>query len=342
MKNKTAVVYHKDYLKHSQGANHPERPDRLEAIMRGLEDSGLIRSLDVLTPAPCSAEDLLRVHPANHVDRVRNVCRKGGGYLDPDTYAAPETYDVALLAAGGVTAAGEKVASGDYTNCFAFVRPPGHHATRSRAMGFCYFNNVAVAVRHIQDELGLRRVAIVDWDAHAPNGTMGTFYEDPTVLNMSIHQDPHSYYPGCGFVDQTGDGAGRGYTVNFPVPAGTGDADYLYLLEEFVVPRVKRFKPDFIAVAAGQDSHVSDLISKLNLTDAGYAAMTQTFMKLANQLCGGKIVFELEGGYNIKTLPKTNHAIASAMLGMKPEKEVEGKVLASTKDLLTQLRNSNH
>jgi acetoin utilization deacetylase AcuC-like enzyme len=180
---------------------------------------------------------------------------------------------------------------------------------------------------------------VFDWDAHAPNGTMGTFYSDPTVLNISIHQDPRAFYPGTGFLEQIGEGAGRGYTINFPVPKGTGDADYIYFMREYVMSRVKKYNPDIIVVAAGQDSHQSDMVSQLNVTDAGFAGMTELLVQLAEDVCHGRLILELEGGYNLATLPKTNQAIFSALLGMKYPGRIEGEVLPSTVELLDTLRD---
>jgi acetoin utilization deacetylase AcuC-like enzyme len=298
--------------------------------------------LDVIKPEPASVEDLTRVHSPEHVNYIKCRSEQGIGLfsIDSDTYICKDTYEVARLAAGGVIAAGKAVWTGELDNCFALTRPPGHHASLNQATGFCYFDNAAVMIRHLQANYGVKKVFIFDWDAHAPNGTMGTFYRDPSVLNMSIHQDPHSFYPGTGFVEQIGDGPGKGYTINFPVPGGTGDADYMYFIERFVIPRVKKYKPDLIVVAAGQDSHFSDRISQLNVTDAGFARMTELMMELAKDVCGGKLVLELEGGYNLLTLPQTNYIIASTLMGMKHKLPIEGEVLGSTKDILNKLEDN--
>ncbi|VVB53095.1 Histone deacetylase domain protein [uncultured archaeon] len=339
----TGLIFHDDYLKHKPPENHPENPLRLSATMEHLMKTHVLSMVDQITPQEAKTEDVERVHSLEHINYIRCMSEKGHGrfaVIDPDTYVSPETYHVALLAAGGVMAAGEAVVKKEVENVFALVRPPGHHASRNQATGFCFFDNMSVMVKHLQAKHGVKKVCVFDWDAHAPNGTMGTFYSDPTVLNMSIHQDPKSFYPGVGFIDQIGEGAGRGYTINFPVPGGTGDADYIYFINDFVVPYVRKFKPDLIAIAAGQDSHASDRISQLNVTDAGYAEMTRIFMELADELCGGKLVLELEGGYNVRTLPVTHNAIISTLLGIPHDKKVEGKPLQSTHDLLTQLKNT--
>jgi len=339
----TGIVFHNEYLKHKQIENHPENPQRLETTMEYFLKTQILDVVEQLNPEPASLEDLERVHSKAHVQHIKSLSEMGHGrfgVIDSDTYVCEHTYSAALLAAGGVMAAGEAVWKGELDNCFALVRPPGHHASKNQATGFCYFDNISIMVKYLQARHNVKKVFIFDWDAHAPNGTMGTFYTDPGVLNMSIHQDPRNFYPGHGFIDQMGEEAGRGYTINFPVPAGTGDADYLHFLNEFVVPRVRKFKPDLIAVAAGQDSHISDFISQLNVTDAGYASMTKTLMDLADEVCKGKLVLELEGGYNLKTLPATNHKILSTLTGIPPEKEIEGKILESTRTLLQKLNDS--
>lgn len=338
----TGLVYHNDYLKHRQVEHHPECPERLEATMEYFMKTGLTDQVESIEPAPASVEDLERVHSREHIDYIRCLSDSGRGkfsVIDSDTYVCQDTYEVARLAAGGVIAAGESVWKGELDNCFALVRPPGHHASVNQATGFCYFDSGAVMIRRLQSEQGARRVFLFDWDAHAPNGTMGTFYKDSSVLNMSVHQDPKSFYPGHGFVDQIGEGAGSGYTINFPLPAGSGDHDFRFFIEEFVLERVRRFKPEIIVVSAGQDSHRDDLISQLNVTDAGYAWMTQAFMDLADEVCDGKLVLALEGGYNLKTLPKTHHVIVSTLLGIRHDGGMQGELLDTTEQILAQLND---
>ncbi|MFH1404403.1 MAG: histone deacetylase [Candidatus Altiarchaeota archaeon] len=350
----TGIIYHEDYLKHRQIQQHPECPERLLCTMdyfrrkeildpfNGMKTK-ILDTARLIRPDPALVEDITRVHSIEHVNYIRCLSEGGPGLfsiIDSDTYVCKETYDTALLAAGGVITSGEMVWNGELKNSFALVRPPGHHASVNQATGFCYFDNVSIMIKYMQEKYGVKKVFLFDWDAHAPNGTMGTFYSDPSVLNMSIHQDPHSFYPGVGFVHQIGEGAGRGYTINFPVQAGTGDADYMYFLEEFVIPRAKKFKPDLVVVSAGQDSHQSDRISQLNVTDAGFAAMTRAMMELASDVCNDKLVLELEGGYNLQTLPVTNHVIASTLAGFEYGEDVEGEVMKSTVDLLEELEDN--
>ncbi|MFH0862226.1 MAG: histone deacetylase [Candidatus Altiarchaeota archaeon] len=339
----TGLVYHDDYLKHMQVEHHPECPERLKLTIEHFLRTNFLDLLTQITPKHATVEDLTRVHTPEHVNYVKCLSEKGSGMfsvIDSDTYVCKDTYDVARLAAGGVMAAGEAVWKGEVENCFALVRPPGHHASLNQATGFCYFDNAAIMIKYLQAKQGLGKVVLFDWDAHSPNGTMGTFYRDPSVLNISIHQDPGSFYPGTGFMDQIGEGPGKGYSINFPVPAGTGDADYAYFLEEFVIPRVRKFKPDLIVVAAGQDSHISDKMSQLDVTDAGFARMTELLLGLAKEVCGGKLVLELEGGYNLITLPQTHYIIVSTLLGMRHKLKIEREVKSSTKDLLNKLEDT--
>lgn len=340
---KTGLIYDDVFLKHRQVERHPECPERVKLTYEYFHRTNLLDLLDVRQPIKAEIDDLTRVHSIEHVNYIRCLSEKGQGkfsVIDSDTYVCNETYETALYSAGAAIMAGELVWKGELDNCFALVRPPGHHASTNQATGFCYFDNLAVMIRHLQAKQGVKRVFLFDWDAHAPNGTMGTFYADPSVLNVSVHQDPHSFFPGQGFIEQIGEKAGRGYTINFPVPAGTADADYLYFIDEFLMPRVRKFKPDIIAVAAGQDSHQSDLVSQLNITDAGFVEMTKRMMQLAEELCHGKLVLSLEGGYNLATLPVTNYAITSALAGLKYGNPIKGNVMQSTKDLLGKLNDT--
>ncbi|MBU0762184.1 MAG: histone deacetylase [Candidatus Altiarchaeota archaeon] len=340
---KTGLIYSDDFLKHRQVEKHPECPERVKNTVEYFQRTNLLDLLDVRKPQKAQVEDLTRVHSIEHVNYIRCLSESGQGkfsVIDSDTYVCHETYETALYAAGATMMAGEMVWTGELDNCFSLVRPPGHHASTNQATGFCYFDNLSVMIRHLQAKHKVKKVFLFDWDAHAPNGTMGTFYADPSVLNVSIHQDPHSFFPGQGFIEQIGEKAGRGYTINFPVPAGTADPDYLYFIDEFIMSRVRKFKPDLIAVAAGQDSHQSDLVSQLNVTDAGFVEMTKRMMQLADELCGGKLVLSLEGGYNLNTFPITNYAIMSALAGLKYGTPIKGNVMQSTKDLLSKLNDT--
>jgi len=325
-------------MKHEQPGTHPERMERLTATINLFKEKDIFKRADLLTPEPASRQDLLRVHAEEHVDSIKDLSFLGRVMITPDTAVNEGTYEIAKLAASGVMLAGDCVASGKYKNSYALVRPPGHHATRDNAMGFCYFNNVAVMVRYLQHKHNLNKILILDWDAHAANGTMDIFYEDRSVLNISIHQDPHTFYPGTGFIEQAGEGEGEGYTVNIPVSECTNDADYVYILEKFVIPLAESFKPELIVISSGLDSHRDDYMSELCLTEAGYGAMTTMMIAAAEKLCKGKLVMELEGGYNLKSLSQSNLEIVYSLLGVSHAK-VAGKPKERTVELVNKLKN---
>ena len=295
----TAYVYDPVYLEHDL-PSHPENAGRLKHILSTLEDEGMLARLSLLEPRPATNEELERVHTPEHIARVQRTAQAGGGYLDPDTYVSPRSFDAALMAAGGVVRAVEAVLAGEIANGFALVRPPGHHATSTRAMGFCLFNNVAVAARAALAGGQVERVFIADFDVHHGNGTQDTFAGDPAVFYFSTHQYP--YYPGTGHGSETGYGAGEGTLLNVPLPSGVGDAGYAQVYTELVWPLAERFRPDLILVSAGYDAHWSDPLAQMNLSLTGYACLQQELVRMAGQLCGGRIVFTLEGGYQLDVL----------------------------------------
>ena len=295
----TGYVYDPIFLKHTQ-PGHPENAQRLEVILAELESSGVFAALQQIPSCAATIEELAAVHPLAHIERVRQISQAGGGYLDPDTYCTSETYAAAVTAAGSLIALTLAVLDGQVRNGFACIRPPGHHATRTEAMGFCIFNNVALAAKAAQSQRGVERVAIVDFDVHHGNGTQAIFEEDPTVLYSSTHQYPH--YPGTGRLQEIGRGKGAGSTVNFPLPAGVGDAGFRKLYREALLPVMRRFKPQLIIISAGYDCHWQDPLAGLGLSLTGLAWISQTLVNLAAELCAGKIVFALEGGYNLDVL----------------------------------------
>lgn len=310
----TGISYHKDYLLHKQASGHPERPERLTAVADYLKDKEVWDKLLQIKPYPASVEDVLRVHTIEHVEGLRRASQGGGGYLDPDSYACPETFRVAHLAAGGLMSSSDAIIDGKTANAFALIRPPGHHAEKDRAMGFCYINNAAVCARHIQKKYGLEKILIIDWDAHAANGTEDIFYDDPSVLVVSIHQDPSTLYPWKGFAREMGSGEGVGYTLNIPVPAGTGDEEYKKIFTEIIDSKVDEFGPDFIIVSAGFDSHRDDPLANLNLTEKGYAYMSGKIMEYARNHCKSMLLVELEGGYNLNALASSIHVVVEKLL----------------------------
>jgi len=261
-----------------------------------LEETGTKEKLTCLPPRPASIEELEMVHDPEYIYLVRNKAESGGGWLDPDTIMCARSYDVALYAAGGVLTAVEAVMKGELDSVVALVRPPGHHATHNRAMGFCIFNNVAIAAKFALAQFNLSRVLIADFDVHHGNATQDTFYADPKVLYFSTHEYP--FYPGTGWIDEIGTGEGKGFTVNFPMTTGWGDDEYLRAFNEVLVPVARRFQPQLILVSAGFDPHWADSIAMMQVSVTGFAQMVKVLKDLAAELCQGRLVFTLEGGYN--------------------------------------------
>lgn len=295
----TAFVYDPFNLKHTlQG--HPEHSGRLKSTMALLERDGILDQMHQLESEPASNKAVTRVHVPEYIDRVRITCEWGVGHLDPDTYVNENSLDAAYRAAGGLMKVVDAVLSGQAQNGFALVRPPGHHATPNRAMGFCILNNVAIAARHAQAEYGLKRVLIVDFDVHHGNGTQDAFYRDPTVSFFSIHQAPH--YPFSGYTSETGEPLSQGTTVNVPFPEGVGDSGYLAAFREILTPIARRFRPELILVSAGYDAHWLDPLASMNLTVTGYGRIMGHLLKLADELCSGRLVCVLEGGYHLDVL----------------------------------------
>ena len=308
----TGCVYDPIYLKHDTGA-HPERAERLEVTLDALRTEGVFDVLVPVQPRAASVDELLYVHSERHIKHVEQVAASGGGYLDMDTVLSTRSYDAALMAAGGVISAVDDVLSGRVANAMALVRPPGHHATPDRGMGFCLFNNVAIATRHAQKMRAIGRVMIVDFDVHHGNGTQDAFYGDDTVLYLSTHQYP--FYPGTGNYDETGSGRGKGFTVNVPFPDGVGDRGYKRAFDEIVVPVARRFAPELIMVSAGYDAHWMDPLAAMQVSTSGYGDMMRVIKSLAEELCQGRIVVTLEGGYNLRALATSVVATFSVLLG---------------------------
>ncbi|MCX6677572.1 MAG: histone deacetylase [Methanothrix sp.] len=275
---RTALIYHPIYLLH-ETFGHPEKKERLTAILDKIQSERL--DVDFITPKPATVTQVSAIHGGRYLDQVKAICEHGGGYLDVDTILSKKSYDAALMAAGGALAAVDAVL-GEYDSAFALVRPPGHHAMPNRGMGFCIFNNIAVAAKHAQAR-GLKKVLIVDWDVHHGNGTNDVFYSDPSVLYFSTHQYPH--YPGTGRADEVGEDGAEGFTVNVPLPAGTGDAGYLMAYREILLPIANEFKPDIVLVSAGQDAHKDDPLGGMRLTSAGFGAVAGVVKEIANACC---------------------------------------------------------
>ncbi len=314
---KAGYVYHPVFLQHDTG-QHPENARRLEAIIAHLEETGLGKKLARIEPRPATMQELALVHDTGYIARIQATAKSGGGWLDADTVMSAGSWDAALHAAGGTIRATGLVVSGELDSAFALVRPPGHHATARSAMGFCLFNNVAIAAKYALENLGLERAAIIDFDVHHGNGTQEAFYHDPRVLYASTHQYPH--YPGSGRADDAGGTGAAGTTVNIPLPAGCGDAEYMRVFEEIIVPVVRRFHPRLILVSAGYDGHWTDQLAMMQLTTTGFAGMAGIITELAEDLCDGRVVFGLEGGYDLRALAVSVGATFAVLRG---ERDIE-------------------
>ena len=298
--NQTGFVFHEDYLKHDTGHWHPESPARLESIISHLEESGKLSQLEKIEPrSPCS-EWILKIHTSDYISHVRESALYGIDHLDADTGIGRESYRIACLAVGGILEAVDAIIANKVSNAFCAVRPPGHHAEQNHAMGFCLFNNVAIAAKYIQIQFQLEKVLIVDWDVHHGNGTQNSFYEDPTVLYFSVHQ--HPFYPGTGYETETGSGAGTGFTLNKPLSAGADDSTYIDIFNSFLLPAAKKFKPDFILISAGFDAHQKDPLAAMKMTADGFGRLTQIIKEFAEEQCHGRILSTLEGGYHLDSL----------------------------------------
>jgi len=319
---KVGLVYEPIYLKHNTG-QHVENARRLEETVALLEKSGVRQQLVEVPPEPASVEDLSPVHSAEYISQIESRAGAGGGWLDGDTVMSSASYEVALYAAGGVIKATDGVMRGEIDSALALVRPPGHHATRSRAMGFCLFNNVAIAAKHAVNNYHLDRILIADFDVHHGNGTQETFYSDPKVLYFSTHQYP--FYPGTGSLEEVGAGGGEGATVNVPLPAWCGDEEYLQVFQEILTPIARRFQPQLILVSAGYDAHWADQLSLMQVSIAGFAQMVSILKGLASELCQGRLVFTLEGGYHTQALAYSIKATLEVLLGKTEVDDPVGK-----------------
>jgi acetoin utilization deacetylase AcuC-like enzyme len=305
----TGVVVDHRYREHRGPRGHPERPERLAAVERAIQAHQA--QLEQLPARPASDAEILRVHGAAHLAEVAEAARHAPSQLDPDTYVSAASLEVARLAAGAAIDLARAVASGRLQSGLAAVRPPGHHAEASRPMGFCLFNNVAIAARALQAQDGVGRILIFDWDVHHGNGTQHSFEEDPSVLYASTHQFP--YYPGTGAAGEIGRGKGAGFTLNIPLPAGCGDEIYLGALQRLLVPVTQKFRPDIILVSCGFDAHTDDPLAAMCVSGDGFRAMSALVRGLAEECCRGRIAFVLEGGYAESGLYQGTQALLSVL-----------------------------
>ncbi len=300
---RTGYVFALRYFLHDPGSWHPERPDRLKAIQNIVEESGLNELLVRLRPDYAPLEWVERLHDPDYIRRFREACEQGRQIIDTqDCGISRDSYQTALLAVGGVLLAVDAVMKGEVANAFCAVRPPGHHAERDRAMGFCFFNNIAIGAVYALEHHGLERVAIVDWDVHHGNGTQHLFEEDPRVFYVSLHEDPQYCYPGTGYRREEGKGPGQGFTLNLPFPPRSDDNDYLEALKKEALPRLRQFAPQLVMISAGFDAHLKDPLAHQNLTREGYRDMGRLLLDLALETAQGRLITVLEGGYNLEVL----------------------------------------
>ncbi|TAK22596.1 MAG: histone deacetylase [Chloroflexota bacterium] len=308
-----ALFFHADSYEHDTGS-HPERAARLRAIEQAGRDDGLFDLASLRAFESATVDEIALVHDRRYIESIAEVSRRGGGQLDIDTALSAGSYHAATRAAGGAIAAADAVLTGTARQAFALGRPPGHHARPGAAMGFCLFNNVAIAAQHARTSRGVDRVAIVDIDVHHGNGTQESFWEDPSVLFISTHQYP--FYPGSGAIGEIGGDAGARATINIPLPAGHGDATYLAAIDRVAIPALERFRPDLLLVSAGFDAHWADPLASMHVTTSGHVAMIERLSSAANALCGGRLALVLEGGYNLEALAFGVIAVSRSLLGV--------------------------
>ncbi|HDD43675.1 MAG TPA: histone deacetylase [Candidatus Desulfofervidus auxilii] len=311
---KTGIVKDKRYFDHNPGIWHPESPQRLKSIYTHLEKSEIKNLFEEITPRFALKEEIALIHAPEYIDFIAGTAGKETT-LDPDTITSPQSYEIARLAVGGGLSLIEAIYEGKIHNGFALIRPPGHHAERRRAMGFCLFNNIAITAAYALKNNLVQKILIVDWDVHHGNGTQHAFYDSSSVLYFSIHQYPH--YPMTGRIEEIGEGEGKGFTVNVPLSPGYGDEDYIYLFINLLYPIAQKYKPQLILVSAGFDPYVDDPLGGMKVSVNGFAAMAQILRKIAAELCENHLIFFLEGGYHLEGLAKSVEAVIKVLLGQE-------------------------
>ena len=312
MSKKTGVVKDNRYLQHSAGFAHPESPERLAAIYEMLDNPLMSWKFNHIEPREATHKEIETIHSPSYVKFIASTAGQRCVFLDPDTATSPETYEIAKLAVGGVCNAIDEVMEGKVDNAFAFVRPPGHHAERDAAAGFCVFNNIAIGAMHAILKHDLKKILIVDWDLHHGNGTQHSFFNDPRILYFSTHQYP--YYPGTGDLLEIGRGPGEGYTVNVPLREGAGDASFVAIFRRILQPVALEYKPDLILLSAGFDIYFQDPLGGMRVTPEGFAAMMRVLLNIADTCCQGRLVAVLEGGYHVSGLTRSVKAVLEEML----------------------------
>lgn len=318
---RTGIVQDNRYMDHVANSYHPESQERLQVVYKMMQEPDLQGKLVEIQPRMATDEELELIHVRRYIQLVASTAGRDFTMLDPDTYACSQSYVTAKLAAGGTLVAAEKVIKGELDNAFALIRPPGHHAESNRAMGFCLFNNVAIAAGYAIKTHNIKRALIIDWDLHHGNGTQHSFYERADVLYFSSHQFP--YYPGTGYINEMGSGAGKGFTVNVPLQAGPGDAEYMKVFEEILEPIALEYKPEIVFVSAGFDIYYQDPLGGMQVTPAGFANLAKIVLEFARKTCNGKVVFVLEGGYHLNGLRDSIKEVLKTM---------QGEILAEGRD----------
>jgi len=314
---RSAVVIDRDFLKHEPGPFHPERPERLKVLL-DLTAELDARDFQLLPPRRASREEVLFCHTGEYIELLEATSQRNRYALDGDTVTCRDSFAIGLLAVGGLLKLLDSIAAAEFCNGFALVRPPGHHALRDRAMGFCLFNTVAIAAHYLKRRYGAKRILIMDWDVHHGNGTQDAFYRDPSVLYLSTHQYP--FYPGTGAIEEVGREQGEGYTVNVPLPAGCGDEEYIKVFKEIIVPVADKYQPEWVLISAGFDPHDRDPLAGMAVTENGFGAMASMLLDVAERHAGGKIAFLLEGGYDLKALKNSVACVFQEMkkVGARP------------------------
>jgi acetoin utilization deacetylase AcuC-like enzyme len=309
---RTGIVLDSRYQEHYTGRTHPERPERITTLLGPIEHiqrSGLKR----LPPRLATPEEITLIHDSSHVGRVAATAQQERFSFDADTPVSAQSYATAMLATGGLLTLIDAVMEREIDNGFALVRPPGHHAERNRPMGFCLFNSAAIGAQYLRERFGLTRVLVMDWDVHHGNGTQHSFYDDSGVLYVSTHQYP--FYPGTGALDEVGQGQGEGYTLNLPLSAGCGDAEYQEVFEFVIDPICRQFNPEFVLISAGFDAHVRDPLGGMEVTEAGFGIMARILLRVAQEKAQGRCVALLEGGYDLEGLQKSVLRVIDEMGG---------------------------
>ncbi len=323
----TGIVKDERYMDHVAMDYHPESNQRLQVLYDMLQEPEMAGKFSFIPPRMASEKDLALIHVPSYIELVASTARRPYTMLDPDTYACPKSYETAKLAVGGNLAAVDQVVEGKVKNAFTFIRPPGHHAEANRAMGFCLFNNVAIAAQYALKTHKLKKAMIIDWDLHHGNGTQHSFYERADVLYFSTHQYP--YYPGTGHINETGSGAGKGFTVNVPLAAGPGDAEYTKVFEEILEPVALEYKPEIVFVSAGFDIYYQDPLGGMQVTPRGFANLTRIIMEFSEKICNGRVVFVLEGGYHLEGLRDSVREVLKTLHGDLLERGRDSKIRES-------------